>query len=241
MPETLGQNLLNRKRILDALAGEVFGPGSHLALDDQGQRLPRPAKPSTLKKEFPSWEHYQNYCSELLCDKDSGEEILLGETPLQRYGTGVLFPSSTEEENEEILFQQATQGLTEDDEDAQKGDGTEDSNHKREEKDRSSGGDTPEHDVYLSTLRKPRSIGVSFVTRDLNIPLQAVVKGGFYVATQVIIKSNDGEKDAERTFWTRKSFERVIEIDLKAKAVRLVKEAENAPEVELSIHFRDHL
>ena len=147
MPDTLELNLLNRRRILDALAGEVFGPGSHLALENKEQCLPRPATPSVLVTEFASWKSYEDYCAERRCDKITGEEILVGETPLQRYGTGVLFPSSTEEENEEILFQQAIQGLTEDDDSTQQDNGSENSNDKRKEKDRSASGDTPENDV----------------------------------------------------------------------------------------------
>lgn len=240
MPDTLEQNLLNRKRLLDALAGEVFGPGSHLALDDETKRLPRKGKAYTIVPgmSFSSWKAYADFCAEPRYDETTGEEILIGETPLQRYGTGVLFPSSVEDENEEILFQQATVGMCSDDEGEDSPEGAVSTTHEREEQDRGVNGETSEHDVYLSTLKKPRSIGVSFVVNDQKVPLQAVIKGGFYVATPVLIKNDEEKNDAERVLWTRKSFERTIDIDLAASPIKLLKGGENAPELELSVHLR---
>lgn len=244
MPDTLENNLKNRAKILDALAGEVFGPDSHLAVSDDGERLPRKGEAYTPSGSvlLTSWDDYNKFIESPKFDKESNEEILLGETPLQRYGTGVLSPSSAEdqEENEHIQAQEAIRGYAVDVEEGKVEDEEKEKVRGRKERNFIGDSDAPEHDVFLSTLRKPRSIGVSFVVEDIEKPFLAEVRGGFYKASPIKVLNNDGVEYEKSSFWVRNKFTKDVELSFKQSAspIKLTQEGDNSPELELSVNIR---
>jgi hypothetical protein len=234
MTSSTHKHITNRRKLLAAIAGEIFGPGS--SFDEGDATLLTGAKEFDVngRIEFPGWSEYSAVRPVVL---GTGQEILKDERPLGRYGLGVLFPE-VEGDNEalpddEILCaEEATAGLTMEEEDDGSSDlrgdiaKTEQRREREVEKrlDQKSEDSTSleddissdETDLRLANLRRQRCLGVSFVvdasgSGDLIID----VTGGRYRRIEGIVVK-DAKKDAERlvSWWARMAVKQQIKIPL---------------------------
>ena len=244
MPDTLENNLTNRDRLLDALASEIFGPESHLAVEET-QKLPRPGKDYEVNSQisFPDWDGFNQFSSEQRRDKKTGQEILVGESPLQRYGTGVLFPASDDDGDDSAEAVEASRPINaaqnkaaSDQDQCPDGEGENDETKPPDDsfKDRS----RPEDDVHLSNLKKQRSIGVSFVVANQSNSCTAIIRGGYYVSSTVTL-GTEGEQGRSQQLWTRHAFEEKIEFTPDDEVIKVGVESAPHLALELTIHRRD--
>lgn len=227
------RHLENRTKLLAALAGEIFGPGSQF---DQGENtlLVKPTSYDVTKRiEFEDWKAYN---STRPVDMTSGGEILKDEKPSSRYGLGILFPQTDQDsdnDSESYSAEEASAvGKKEYIED--EGDAHEASNliNKLEAKlakdlkkratqagEALSEGsqddddtDSDSSDLRLANQRRQRSIGLSFVVDTASgTSLSIKVTGGRYKrSANVRVKS----KNTPQTWWVRHQAEHVISIAL---------------------------
>lgn len=243
MPDSLVNNLKNRGRLLDALASEIFGPGSHLAVDES-DRLPRPGKDYEVAAQimFPDWDAFNQFSAEQRRDKKTGQEILVGESPLQRYGTGVLFPASDDDADDSAEGVEASRPINSVQNESTGGQSTGqedegDSGENKPTEDSFEDRSRPEDDVHLSNLKKQRSIGVSFVVADQSKPYTAVIRGGYYVSSSVTIGAEE-DKKLPQLLWTRHPFEVAVEFTPEDEVIKICGETEKHLSLELTIHRR---
>lgn len=231
--ETTDRHLKNRKALLAAVAGEVFGPGSRFA---DGDCLLVEGTPYDPDKEivFDDWKTYGEVRPTV---KDTGEEVLKEERPTSHFGLGILFPKLGDEfiaeEEEQLASEEAGIGVGEGKLDAEEELAL--TEHEKAEKKREKiaerrssnrsraafGGSADDEesdpatevaDLRLSNLRKQRSIGVSFVadtSRDGKLAVR--ITGGRYKRfTSVSVK--DSRKQI--VWWARRAVNQVILIPL---------------------------
>jgi hypothetical protein len=244
MAYTTEQHLENRRLLLAAVAGEIFGPGS--SLNTTQQTLMGDAVEIDISKpiKFSSWEDYRKRHVVL----GSKEEILKDEKPSSRYGLGMLFPdlsSSPSDKaedkdapDEKTAVEESGIGLVGDEQDAEQDEAKmaklRDELQKRaakvanvKEGDSDSGIDLgdDESTLRLANLRKPRSMGLSFVA-DLSGEgsLDLAVSGGRYLRIDKIIIETNGDKESggiskkkprERTWWARRGLNARVELPFK--------------------------
>lgn len=222
MSTDLDQHLSNRKLFLSAIAGEVFGPGSQFDTGDESLLLP--AKEIDVSKlvQFADWKSYWENRPVV---KDTGEEILMDERPIARYGLGILFPKTGENDAVEALEQAAAEEMGEASEELEPGEvealqsnlsKSEKLREKQLEKRLTRSGEavlgaSPDDgeevdgaevaDMRLANLRRQRSIGVSFVV-DAAKPgdLSILVTGGRYARLDSV-KVTGSEKKIR--WWAR--------------------------------------
>ncbi|MCX6840200.1 MAG: hypothetical protein NTX35_20665, partial [Verrucomicrobia bacterium] len=235
MPYTPDTHIKNRNKLLAAIAGEVFGPGS--SFDGVEDALMTGAKEFDIdgKISFSSWEDYSAVRPVV---RGTGDEILKDERPLGRYGLGVLFPEvegqndNGDNEDDGILTaEEATAGIGADD--------SEESAEQRkvvakqEEKlelelerrgkqaveDLGLGEEdlgTDAADLRLANLRRQRCLGISFVvdagaTGDMVID----VTGGRYRRIEgVVVKDAERDKEHQLSWWARLAVTQQIKIPL---------------------------
>ena len=236
--EKLNRHLTNRDKLIAAIAGEVFGPGSRF---DQPASLLAEATPFDISKPvvFEKWEDYGKVRPVV---KDTMEEILKDDRPTSRFGMGILFPKEDEllrqDEEEQLAAEEAasqTPGNSEEpitDEEAAAIDKREKQQaaqlkrlEKRAERiakssntlsidDDETDPSTDAADLSLTNLRRQRSIGVSFAV-DASAPgdLSIRVTGGRYKRVRnVKILESKGKR--EIVWWARRRVEREIRIPL---------------------------
>jgi hypothetical protein len=244
MAYTTEQHLENRRLLLAAVAGEIFGPDS--SLNTREQTLMGDAVEIDISKpiKFSSWEDYRKRHIVL----GSKEEILKDEKPSSRYGLGMLFPdlsSSTSDKSEDedapdekTAVEESSIGLVQDETDSEQDEAKmaklRDELQKRaarvasvKEGDGDSGIDLgdDESTLRLANLRKPRSMGLSFVA-DLSGDgsLDVTVSGGRYLRINKIIVETDGDKESgsiskkksrERAWWARRGLKASVELSFK--------------------------
>lgn len=229
--EIVDRHLSNRKAVLAAVAGEVFGPGSRFA---DGQSLLVEGTPFNPDKEvvFEDWSAYGKVRPMV---EATGEEVLKDERPTSHYGLGILFPKTGDDlvGEENYASEEARIGVVDrklDDEEEIAWKAYEQSESKREKaaKKRSTnssrvafGGSADDEesdpatevaDLRLANLRKQRSIGVSFVA-DTSVEgdLKVRITGGRYKRFKSV-SVNGSQKRI--VWWARRALEQVIAIPL---------------------------
>lgn len=236
MSYTIAEHLKNRRSLLAAVAGEIFGPDSSVANGEEGPMAPAIEIDISKPIALSSWEEYRKRHVVL----GSKEEILKDEKPSSRYGLGMLFPDlsksgSDESENndapdERTAVEESSIGLVEKEPESKREDeraaklreALQDKAAKiatLKEADDDSGIDLgdDESNLRLANLRKPRSMGVSFVV-DLSGEgtLNVVVTGGRYqrIDKVKVAKASSDESEAEagktsrdRKWWARHSLQ----------------------------------
>ena len=96
------QHLENRTKLLASIAGEIFGPGSRFDTPSGDLLSPGTEVDITKPQSFVDWESYnEKYQGIRPIVKGTREEILQNESPLLRYGMGILFPKTEDGANDE--------------------------------------------------------------------------------------------------------------------------------------------
>jgi hypothetical protein len=232
-PET---HIKNRTKMLAAIAGEIFGPGS--SFDGKEDPLMTGAKEFDIDGiiSFSSWEDYSAVRPVV---KGTGEEILKDERPLGRYGLGVLFPEvegQTEnddaEDDETLTAEEATAGIWADDseESAEQRKVVAKQEEKRELELERRGKQAVEDcglgeedlgsdavDLRLANLRRQRCLGISFVVdAGGNGDMMIDVMGGRYRRIEgIVVKDAKKDKEHQISWWARLAVIQQIRIPLK--------------------------
>lgn len=188
----LDNNLNNRAWLLDKLKAEIVGPDpaeNGIDLDIENAETV-----NLTKEEFYSAKKQKN-----------GEEILWQDSPIKRYGAGILFP--TEITPEEQLADEAN---TTEEYDADEllpdnaiDEKIEDQVNESIANTAASADDTENYDVTLANAYRPSAMGVSFLANLSNNNDAMIVKAIFaeYKKKTVII---DGNQSYRRHIWLRK-------------------------------------
>lgn len=207
-----------------ALIGEIFGPSiRHRNWKQDLYDEAVPIEPAA-NMQFASWDDY----GRRLVDKDSGQEILKDEAPSKRYGVGLLYPRESEDAaldeapSEQTVAQEASAGINaalDDSNAAEKK-----SRKKCAEKaarlaslpgeDDLPGEDEGADALRLARLRKPRSMGITFVADTAAGPFLVRVEGGRYRRIPVVVKGTGDKKDSGREIWVRVPVEAALSLDL---------------------------
>jgi hypothetical protein len=234
--ENLNRHLANRDKLIAAIAGEVFGPGSRFHKSETLLAQPTPFD-INYPVVFEKWEDYGKVRPVV---KETFEEILKDERPTSRFGMGILFPKEDEHvrqaHEEQMASEEAasqTRGNSEDpitEEEAAEIVKREEQHAAQLEKlekraesmaktsntlsldDCETDPSTDSADLGLTNLRRQRSIGVSFAV-DASAPgyLSILVTGGRYKRCRnVKILESKGKR--EIVWWARRKVEREIRI-----------------------------
>lgn len=100
MTININKHLENRRWVASALVREIFGPGGRYAGWPETLYAEAVKIEPTRRLIFENWDDY----NKRHIDAASGEEILKDEPPSRRYGVGILFP----EEDAEIIDSEKT-------------------------------------------------------------------------------------------------------------------------------------
>lgn len=243
-------HLENREWMVASLVEEIFGPGGQFSSytnDLYG------AITSIEIKEGYVFESREEYEKKHI-QQSTGQEILTGTTPTRQYGIGILHPilsdstlqtqsvveevdiSTSEEQEDEIAdkYKKEIIKLTE---------GKEISENKFESRDLSLDGDDGEFsDLQYSRIRRPSSMGISFVT-DISegAPIKVQLSGARYVsygvAYKYINKKENSEKTSEQTAWLRVPIAEELEFTFSAeKCIKKISiQTHNLPDLELEV------
>ena len=92
-PEKIKRHVDNRTKLLGAVVGEVFGPGSSFDVRDEAILGKGTHVDLSKAITYPTWEEYYKIRPVVAA---TGEEILRDERPSSRYGRGILFPDALE-------------------------------------------------------------------------------------------------------------------------------------------------
>jgi len=228
-------HIKNRTKLLAAIAGEIFGPGS--SFDCTGDSFKTGAKEFDIDGaiSFSSWDDYSAVRPIV---KGTGEEILKDERPLGRYGLGILFPevdgqiqSDNAEDDETFVAEEATAGIGAD----ASAESTElreivaKQEEKRERELERRGKQAVEDcglgeedvgtdaaDLRLANLRRQRCLGISFVVDaggkgDLIVD----VMGGRYRRIEgIVVKDAIKDKEHQLSWWARLAVTQQVQIPL---------------------------
>jgi len=149
----LQKNLRNRKWLLNRLRAEIVGPDPAMAKDNL---IELDEKTEILTKEqFYSPKRQLN-----------GEEVLWQDSPIKRYGAGVLFPAEITGEVQFAEEADSTETILADSEDRDDAGINEKLENKAEEKASKSkvlADDSEDYDVSLANAFRPSSMGLSFL------------------------------------------------------------------------------
>jgi hypothetical protein len=236
-PEKIKRHVDNRTKLLGAVVGEVFGPGSSFDVREEG--ILTKGTPVDLSKGiiYPTWEEYFKIRPVVA---STGEEILREERPSSRYGMGILFPDALEVGASDELEEKATseaqpsgvssEAVPASGEDAEltaSMSGSEarrqkerDRREKRNGEELLGNGDEDDSsavsdlaDLGLTNLRRQRSIGVSLVvdTAATGEILVKVTGGRYKRMNSIKVLANENRDIA---WWPRQAVEREIRISL---------------------------
>lgn len=180
---SLAENLKNRAWLLDKLKAEIVGPDpaeKGIVLDIDGAETI-----SLTKEEFWSAKKQKN-----------GDEILWQDSPIKRYGAGILFPSEVTPEMQLADEANLADGFAKDELDVGGGEDISVA---------SSGADESEdYDVTLANAYRPSAMGISFLANLSDGDDAVIVRAEFaeYIKKNVNI---DGDAGNRRHLWQRKN------------------------------------
>lgn len=182
----------NRELILEALKRELVGPAP------AGREID-----ITRDLVFDSWEELRQPFRQ----KGSGEEILLRDPPIKRYGVGVLFPSESPLEDREVDAGDVPADGWELPEPEVAAQATYD-----EESDVSITDEADEFDLSLANSYQPSTMGVSFLAEFPTASILRVnVEGGRYLRRKILVRGE--RRDWERDWWVRVPVSFRVEFD----------------------------
>lgn len=191
-------HVANRAVILEQLRRELVGEdpaGTPLDVD----------KPIT----FSSWEEYRRPHYQ----EANGGEILVDQTPTQRYGIGVLFPTEELQDMESAAMEEAS-GLVEVEQVAQEDIAMSVGVQAVNSATVAAQQDDASADLDLSPANafNPSSMAISFLV-DLEgvAAIRVEATGGRYVLKTALIRE-EGKKSAERDLWLRKPVTFTVEV-----------------------------
>lgn len=191
-------HVANRDIILDQLRRELVGPAPAGKQVDANGVL-----------SFQSWDEYEGP----YCQAPDSEEVLVGQTPTQRYGVGVLYPQNEEQDQQSQVMESASalvDGEAVDSLDLSGGPGS----HVEGNPSALLREDDASADLDLSAANSlsPSSMAISFLA-DLCKESRLVIcaAGGRYAKKDVAIRE-PGKKPGERTIWLRTPVELSVEI-----------------------------
>jgi hypothetical protein len=216
-------HLSNRDWIVSALAGEIFGPGGRFKEFKNDLYAPAVELEPRTGQIFEGWDEY----NARYVHAGDREEILKEEAPSRRYGVGLLFPDDEKEFDSEAdlagMIEANGSGKVGYDEEGDREEGPQYERKLRsekqalgerlmalrsEEEDRVTDDETDIAGVGLCRIRKPRSMGVSFVA-DLTAKgdLAVELEGARYRPIKGIsIRWQDDGKtktSGDKTWWIR--------------------------------------
>ena len=249
----LNEHLKNREWMVASLAGEIFGPGGKYAEWKNDLYKDCATLTPIDGMTFETWEDYQKRHT----DSVTGEEILKEESPSRRYGVGLLYPEEPEtrindSNDEQAEAEEASRGITKDHP------GTETLITEEEKKalrraskfdripeassDVEVEADEEEDPLSFARLRKPRSMGVTFVADLASGALKITLEGARYKTINVFIKNKSGRKSS-KSIYPRIPIHGSVELKLHTdfvspKKVPVKFEPERIPGLQdLEIHF----
>ena len=201
-------HLSNRQWIVSALADEIYGPGRFHGWKNDLYQKPEEIEPVS-KMEIDAEEFYKKRHIRM----STKEEILNEEPPSKKYGVGMLFPKEKEEEISLSVSSEDNVDLSEAISETTTllpSDSTEE--ERAEAKKNSQKGveliynpDEDETDALgLARLRRPRSMGITFVADSACEKIIVEISGARYRGIDVLVrpKSRDGEPFL-RKIWFR--------------------------------------
>ena len=207
----LNEHLKNREWMVASLAGEIFGPGGKYAEWKNDLYKDCATLTPIDGMTFETWEDYQKRHT----DSVTGEEILKEESPSRRYGVGLLYPEEPEtrindSNDEQAEAEEASRGITKDHP------GTETLITEEEKKARRRASkfdripeassdveveaDEEADPLSFARLRKPRSMGVTFVADLAYGALKITLEGARYKTINVFIKNKSGRKSSKSIY-----------------------------------------
>jgi hypothetical protein len=234
--EKLQRHLTNRDKFIEAIAGEVFGPGSRF---EQKETLLADPTPYDITQPI-AFEKWEDYSKVRPVVKDTLEEILRDDRPSSRFGMGILFPqedeavrqadeeqAAAEESGARNPENEGDQISKEEAEALERNEQEESKRSKKQEKraaelakssdtgavgEEDSDPATETADLRLTNLRRQRSIGISFVVDSSTAgDLVVHVTGGRYKRVKdVKVKESKGKR--EIVWWARRRVDREIRI-----------------------------
>jgi hypothetical protein len=211
-------HLSNREWMASALASEIFGPGRFPGWKNDLFAASHEIEP-TRGMELDADDFYKKRHVRL----STGEEILKDEAPSKRYGVGLLFPREKEEECgpdvqsgvDTDVSEEAGEAVITLPEDATKEELLQSKKLVEKGSKLESLSDDVETDLLgLARLRRPRSMGISFVADASCGRLRVDVSGGRYLGIKVNVRTASGEGNPyERKLWVRIPATAVFEFD----------------------------
>jgi len=197
----LQKNLHNRKWLLDRLSAEIVGPDP---AEDKDKLIELDEKTETL-----SMEQFYSPKRQL-----NGEEILWQDSPIKRYGAGVLFPAEITDEmqfSEEADTTETALFEMEDRDDIGVNEELEKKAEEKASKSKVLADDSENYDVSLANAFRPSSMGLSFLADLAKIDSFLFVEVSFATYKKKVIqitKQSDtplgSGSSFSRTIWLRK-------------------------------------
>ena len=220
-------HLANRQWMASALAGEIYGPGRFPGWKDDlyGPSLKIDPSPGMVMKFEEFYAEVKGKSKNYYLPRrhvcKNGEEILKNEPPSKRYGVGMLFPREDEEETGTDAPIGDRSDLSEDisgvqvllPEDSSK-DEKEQSPKLLERgaklasglksRDESSTDESETDALGLARLRRPRSMGITFVA-DLRFgPFKISVSAARYRSMEIFVQNKDDKNEkVKKKIWVR--------------------------------------
>lgn len=232
------KHLKNRKWIASAVVREIFGPGGRYTGWPDNLYTEAVKIEPTGGLVFDNWEEY----GKRHIDAASGEEIIKDETPSRRYGVGILYPEEAAEagDAEKIPtdLDAATEGATGMADQA--GSATDElskqerqlgknlsktreriASLKEQPEDLIPGEDGELDGLKLARLRRPRSMGITFIADcSASGSLAVMIEGARYRKIDGIkVKGKEGKlSHRDHQWWVRSPLNLPAEIDLRTLA-----------------------
>jgi hypothetical protein len=265
----LEKHLQHRRWMSSALVREIFGPGGRYAT--WPDNLYAEAVPINITQGhvFETWDDYNKRYTE----EGSGNEIIKDEAPSRRYGVGILFPEEEAaeiKEAEEIpadsdAAAEGSAGMVEkagndrgdlsaaERKQAKRLAKTQErlDSLKEEQEDVLPGEDSELDGLKLARLRRPRSMGITFVADCVSgMNLIVSVEGGRYRSVDGIkIKQKDGKvSNRDYRWWVRRPVSAEVPISVaelngtrSIAPILIPLSVEGLPELRMQLEVRSRL
>lgn len=191
----LERNLHNRKWLVDRLRAEIIGPDLPVTKSE----------PVTIHEgNFFTWEELKKPKVQA-----NGEELLWQDSPIKRYGAGILFPYGVTEHTEQAAEADTAENIEEGPESLPDSDADELLEKKvtnDPSKTKTQADDSENYDVTLSNAYRPSAMGLSFLAdmslEKIGLVVEIWCSKYRKVAVQVAM-TRDTERKTTREIWLR--------------------------------------